>query len=186
MPTIITHSIVSVLLGKTIKWEQTQSITICSLFCGSLPDLDVVGHSFGIAYLDHWGHRGLSHSLVAAIGIGFVLSLLCSQRSLWACLGWSAYFAALTCTHGLLDMLTNGGYGVAILAPWSHRRYFFSDDLRVIEVSPLNFHRFTWEYLAPVFKSEFLWIILPIFTLFIMRYTFERWRLYLGVRKDVI
>ena len=169
MPTVITHSIVSGLLGKTIKWEQSKRVTVCSVLCGSLPDLDVIGRHFGVAYLDHWGHRGLSHSVAAALVVGLILSHLCSERGAWRRTGWTLYFATLTSTHGLLDMLTNGGHGVAILGPWSHKRHFFPDLWRVIEVSPFSYRRFTWERLSPVFESELIWIISPTLTLFLIR-----------------
>jgi inner membrane protein len=173
MPTIITHSIVSGLLGKAIKWKPTPLITGCSVLCGSLPDVDVVGRFFGIEYLHEWGHRGMSHSFFIAACIGLCLSFLCSDRSVINRVGWWLYFTLLTSTHTLLDMFTNGGHGVAIFAPWSHQRHFAPDSYRVVEVSPLNFRFFTWERLSPVFYSELMWIILPIFFLVLIRWLIE-------------
>lgn len=176
MPTVLTHSIVSGLLGKTIKWEQSRQVTLCSVLCGSVPDLDVIGHRFGFAYLDHWGHRGMSHSLFIALIIGLILSVLCAERGRLKTLKLGLYFSILTSTHGLLDMITNGGHGVAIFGPWSHKRHFFPQDWRVIEVSPMRPQHFTWERLAPVFESELVWVMTPVLALFILRATFERLR----------
>ena len=45
-----------------------------------------------------------------------------------------------TLSHGLLDMLTNGGLGVALFVPMSNERYFFP--WRPITVSPIGLSRF--------------------------------------------
>ena len=64
-----------------------------------------------------------------------------------------------TISHGLLDMVTNGGLGIALWWPWSSERLFFP--WQVIEVSPLSLSRvFSARGLA-VIQSELLWIWLP-------------------------
>src|SRR5688572_10102236 len=40
-----------------------------------LPDADVIGFSLGVRYEDAWGHRGATHSLMFAIGLGAVVGL---------------------------------------------------------------------------------------------------------------
>ena len=35
-----------------------------------LPDADVIGFRFGVRYEDTWGHRGATHSLTFALGVG--------------------------------------------------------------------------------------------------------------------
>src|SRR5262245_12510613 len=94
-----------------------------------LPDLDVVGLRFGWG-LDHpLGHRGLSHSLIAAAALATIATAgirLWTRRRVasarepapaaWRI--WLLLFAA-TASHGVLDALTNGGRGVAFLAPFS-------------------------------------------------------------------
>ncbi len=42
-----------------------------------------------------------------------------------------------TASHGLLDMFTNGGLGVALFWPFTDARYFFP--VRMIDVSPIGF-----------------------------------------------
>ena len=173
MPTVLTHSIVGLTLGKSIKWKQSSEITFYSFICGSLPDLDFIGRYFGVQYIDHWGHRGWTHSLVSATLIGLVLSLLCGRKTFLSKLGWWIYFSFLTSTHTLLDMCTNGGHGVALLAPWSHSRLFFPQKYRVVQVSPMHFQSFTWEKLVPVFMSELTWIVAPILIIFTIRLLYE-------------
>jgi inner membrane protein len=88
-----------------------------------LPDADVVGFRFGIAYADAWGHRGATHSLLFAVVLGAVLGLL------GPLFGVSRTRTALCATlvlmsHGLLDTLTDGGLGCALLWPFDRTRFF--------------------------------------------------------------
>lgn len=62
-------------------------------------------------------------------------------------------------SHGLLDMLTNGGLGVAYFWPFSDHRFFFPE--QVIQVSPLSLRRLLGPAGRAVLESELLWIWLP-------------------------
>src|SRR5919106_642183 len=88
------------------------------------PDLDVIGFRYRIAYGDPLGHRGLSHSLAAAVAASGLVVLLFYRHgagSLTAVRAWLFLFVA-TALHGVLDAFTNGGLGVAFLAPFSQER----------------------------------------------------------------
>jgi inner membrane protein len=76
--------------------------------------------------------------------------------------GWKLilYFAAVTFSHPLLDMLTNGGLGVALLAPFSNERFFFP--WRPVQVSPIGAGFFSERGVA-VILSELVWIWIPSF-----------------------
>jgi len=169
MPTIMTHAAVTWMLGKGLRWRRPARVAVISALCGVIPDLDAIGHQLGVPYLHHWGHRGLSHSLAFAFAFGVALSLCCVPplsvgRSLqlwWRRLGWSLYFGLLMSTHGLLDMLTTGGHGVALFAPYQHDRLFFPRLYRVVKVSPMGRSALSWERLEPVLLSELYWIISP-------------------------
>jgi inner membrane protein len=129
--------------------------------CAALPDLDVVGLRFGIAYGDLLGHRGLTHSLPFAaalaavvVGLGFrhgVPGL--RPRILWA------YFFLATASHGFLDAFTDGGMGVAFFAPLDNTRYFFP--IHPIRVSPLTPRLFLSARGLAALKSELPWVWLP-------------------------
>jgi len=100
-----------------------------------LPDADVIGFQLGVRYADTWGHRGATHSLAFALVIGCAVGALLSARgkpwlrsSLWA------FF--VIASHPLLDTLTTGGLGCALLWPWSGARYFAP--WRPIPVAPLG------------------------------------------------
>ena len=64
-----------------------------------------------------------------------------------------------TISHGLLDAITNGGRGVAFLAPFSEQRYHFP--VRPIEVSPLGVREFFTERGVTIMANELVWVWLP-------------------------
>ena len=124
-----------------------------------LPDIDVVGFSFGIEYGDMFGHRGFTHSLFFAAMVGSVAAWHLSHRShLSHRLVLFAWFAAITASHGVLDAMTNGGRGIAFFAPFSNHRYFFP--WRPIQVSPIGAGFFSARGLS-VLASEARWIWVP-------------------------
>jgi len=92
------------------------------------PDLDVIGFRFGIPYAAPFGHRGAAHSIFVALvlaNIAAVATRLAPQADggqtrtrLWL------LCAIVAVSHGLLDTLTNGGLGIALLGPLSNGRYF--------------------------------------------------------------
>jgi inner membrane protein len=125
-----------------------------------VPDLDVIGFRFGIAYAHPLGHRGLSHSLAfAALFAALIIAVL--SRSLPRPSRFAAwlYLASATASHGVFDAFTDGGLGVALLAPFSNERFFFP--WQPIEVSPLGLSRIFSARGLEVLTSELLWVGLP-------------------------
>jgi inner membrane protein len=110
---------------------------LLTAFAAVLPDLDVVMHAW-VKYSHPFGHRGAFHSL----GFYLVMALCCSAapwfRSNRAAAALALFSAMLS--HSLLDMLTNGGLGIAILWPITGKRWFFP--WRPIPVSPLSIGAF--------------------------------------------
>jgi inner membrane protein len=125
-----------------------------------IPDADVVGFAFGIKYGDMFGHRGFSHSIVFAILFGSVVAFLVHKylQTKLKLTSLIIYFSLVTFSHPLLDMLTDGGLGVALFAPFSSERYFFPR--RPIEVSPIGAGFFSSRGIE-VIVSEMVWIWLP-------------------------
>ncbi len=158
MASIFSHAAVAVALAPIVLPGHI-SVRVLALgaLASVLPDADVVGLRLGIAYRDLLGHRGLTHSLAFAAALAALLLPLAgsapSRGRLWA------YLALATASHGVLDAFTNGGVGVAFLAPLSNGRYFFP--VRPIEVSPIGVSAFFSEWGWRVMASELLWIWLP-------------------------
>lgn len=123
-----------------------------------LPDLDVVGFSFGVRYAEALGHRGLSHSLVLALAVGvfgFIIAPLLKSRRAVA---FFAMFLAVL-SHILLDAATTGGLGVAFFWPFDETRYFLP--WRPIVVSPFSPKAFMSSWGIKVILSELRWVWAP-------------------------
>ena len=138
---------------------------LCQFMPG--PASSQVGFSLGVPYDSLLGHRGITHSFAAAALIGWCASVVCraradaSGRAAMARLtpaGWWAYFTAVTVSHGLLDALTDGGRGIALLAPFSAARLYFP--WRPIHVSPIGLRFFSARGLD-VALSELRWVWVP-------------------------
>ena len=100
-----------------------------------LPDSDVVGFSLGIPYGSAWGHRGATHSLLFAAVVGAVVGLAAPRFGLRRIRTW-LLATAVVASHGLLDTLTTGGRGCALLWPFDLTRYFAP--WRPIPVAPIG------------------------------------------------
>jgi inner membrane protein len=102
------------------------------------PDVDVIGFALGVKYAAPFGHRGATHSLVAAVLAAVIVTLVAFGRTerRWRLLGFAL---AVAVSHPLLDACTTGGLGVALLWPFSTARYFAPSVLRVIPVAPIAF-----------------------------------------------
>ena len=176
MPTIISHPVVPLTLAALVgsRWWNWRLLAL-GVLASMLPDLDVLAFRWGIAYSHEFGHRGFSHSLAFALILGAIGALIAPilNASRWVC----ALFLFASCaSHGLLDMCTNGGLGVAYFWPLSETRYFFPH--RFIEVSPLNLNRFMGPAGLSVLHSEWRSIWLPaivlVITCHVLRKLFSR------------
>ena len=123
-----------------------------------LPDLDVVAFRLGIPYSAPFGHRGASHSLAAALLVG-LLAAACARPLRLRPVATFLVVAAVTASHPLLDALTDGGLGVALLFPFSNHRYFAP--WRPLPVAPLG-GRLLGPWGLRVMATELLYF-LPLF-----------------------
>lgn len=160
MPTIISHPAAAIAL---FPWFRNQIGRPGVLLVGAAltiaPDLDMIAFRFGIPYEHMFGHRGISHSLFTALLAGGLLAGLGAR--IWRLhfgLLWVYFFLCMV-SHGLTDMLTGGGLGIALFAPFSGERYFF--DIRPIRVSSFGIADFTSGRWTTVMASELRWIWLP-------------------------
>lgn len=161
MPTIFTHAIAAVSLGRAGVPERRLPGWVWPLagVCAMLPDADVIAFRLGVAPDSVFAHRGLSHSILFAFVLGGVV--VRGVPALRAHPRWAAIWAVLslaTVSHGLLDALTNGGHGVAFFAPFSPARFFLP--WRPILVSPIGFG-FLSRYGVEVLLSEMTWVWAP-------------------------
>jgi inner membrane protein len=135
-----------------------------------LPDLDVVMHVW-VKYSHPFGHRGAFHSsgfyLLFAAG-GAAAPWFRGNRA-----AASVSLLAALLSHSLLDMLTNGGLGIAILWPITDERWFFP--WRPIPVSPLRIGNFFGAWGLRVLKVE-LQFALPLLAAALLVKSLAGWR----------
>lgn len=159
MPSVLSHPALPMALAVGLgRRFISRRLAFAAAIASILPDLDVLSFRFGIPYLHDFGHRGASHSLTFALLIGVIGALAAGKlRAKRRMAFWLLFISCAS--HPLLDMLTDGGHGVALFWPFSSQRYFFP--LRIIDVSPLAIDRFLGPAGLQVVASELLWIWLP-------------------------
>ncbi len=163
MPSILSHPAVPLAVAAIAGTKRIGGrLLVAGVIASVLPDADVLAFRFGVAYGSELGHRGFSHSLFFAVMAG---AIACACAPWLRASRFTAFlFVGLSCaSHGLLDMLTNGGHGIAYFWPFTDTRYFLP--ARVIEVSPLSVRRFLGPAGWDVIVSELRWIWLPALAL---------------------
>lgn len=122
-----------------------------------LPDADVLLVSLGACDAGACGHRGASHSLPLAIGIG-LLAALAARRLGWAVLRTFLATSFAVASHALLDLLGAGGRGLPLLWPFSADR--FISPIRIFPDAPRGMALLSWPGLTNV-AIEFA-VFLPV------------------------
>ncbi len=176
MPTIVSHAAVPLALGLGLGSRVIPTrLLMAGIAASIVPDFDTFGMRWGVDFFSIWGHRGFSHSVLSSGGLAMLAALM--ARYLKAPALTAALFVFIAAiSHGLLDMATNGGPGVALAWPWSDQRWFFG--FRPIAVSPLQLSAFLTPRGLGVIRSELFWVWLPCvtagFALLMVRITLRR------------
>jgi inner membrane protein len=175
MPSVPTHLLVGAALGQGAgeKARGDWRFWFLALVCSALPDADVTGFRFGVHYGDLWGHRGLTHSILFAALIGTTVGILLGGT--WAeRVGQGFLLFLITCSHGVLDAMTNGGLGVAFFSPFDTKRYFFS--WRPIQVSPIGAGWLFTRRGMSILLNEALIVWLPMLLIGLALYGLRGWQ----------
>ncbi|HTB31581.1 MAG TPA: metal-dependent hydrolase, partial [Bacteroidia bacterium] len=118
------HACAALTLGKVYSGKKLPAVFwILSVVCAVIPDADVIGFKFNIAYGSTFGHRGFTHSIFFALVMGFIAALIFTKvASAYKKQSWKfvLYFFLVTLSHPLLDACTTGGLGVAFFSPFSN------------------------------------------------------------------
>src|SRR5215831_6553694 len=129
----IGHIAIGMSAGRGRRWTHMVWWSALSL----LPDADVIGFSFGVRYADPWGHRGATHSIAFALAVAAAIASAAPWLKLPRLRTWVMASAVLL-SHGLLDTMTDGGLGVALLWPFDLTRYFAP--WRPLRVAPIGLY----------------------------------------------
>lgn len=179
MPTIMTHSLAGVAAATVVSAASRVRLPKrfwgLSLVLPSLPDLDVIGYRYGVPHGILTVHRGASHSLLLAAVVGMVVGYAFFRRLSARWWTYGAFFSLITASHGLLDTITSGGGGVALLWPFSEQR--FLAPWRPLVVSPIGVRRFfTSSRVWRVLTSEFIYVWVPAVWVMFLAYLWGQWR----------
>jgi inner membrane protein len=121
MATAYSHAIVGIGIAQIYtpqrgRWVYWALAGLLAIF----PDIDVLSMA---AYGAILGHRGITHTLVFALWLGFLTASLTFKPfrgNLWAL---TAVFFLATASHGLLDAVTRGGEAIPFFWPATQQRY---------------------------------------------------------------
>jgi inner membrane protein len=159
VPTPFTHPAVPLAIAAGLGRARVPvRLAVAGALASVLPDADVVAFRLGIPYSDPFGHRGASHSLAFALIVALLTTML-HERLGSTRRATFAFVLAAAASHPLLDALTDGGLGVALLWPLSDERFFWP--FRPIGVSPISPSRLLSARAARVFGSEARWVWAP-------------------------
>ncbi len=155
MATVFSHAVAGFAISTLGNAPALRTrLLLAGALCAAAPDLDVVTMWLGMPWAHVIGHRGITHSLAFAAVLAAVVTATAFRGR--GRLGlWLVLFVA-TASHGVLDAMTNGGSGVAFLAPFDDTRYVLS--WRPIPVSPIGVSRFFTRRGLDIMRAE-LWLI---------------------------
>jgi inner membrane protein len=161
MASLITHPVVpivaSLVAGRAVI---PVPLAILGISFSVLPDLDIIAFRLGIPYGSPFGHRGFSHSIVAALLLATAVVPLARALKAKPFVVFSFLLLSML-SHGILDAFTrNATNGVALFWPLSAERILFS--FRPIEASPISVRRFMSERGLQVLWSEMVWVWIPL------------------------
>jgi len=144
-------------------------VQIAALVCACVPDLDFALTPLSQRPDDLFAHRGLLHSPAFVVVLALVGALLCTPWREWrtGLLRHMLLLGLAGCGHLLLDLLTWGGPGLALLAPFSERRFLLPRLFRLVPVVPVGMDEWLGRLGIEVLAVEALFILLP--TLFLLR-----------------
>jgi inner membrane protein len=110
---------------------------MAALSClGLLADVDVIAFRFGIPYSAPFGHRGATHSIAFAAAAGMLTAWALARRGVASARRAAFVAIAVAVSHPILDAMTDGGLGVALLWPFSNARFFLP--WRPLPVAPIG------------------------------------------------
>lgn len=162
MASIFSHPAVPLALHQLLpKQHRSVRALVAGIALSIAPDLDAIGFWMGVPYGSMAGHRGITHSFVFAVILSSIITRLLLRASRVPSPKWPVhvFLAISAASHGVLDAFTNGGLGIAFLAPFSAERFFMP--WTPISVSPIGISAFFSDWGLAVLESELVYVWLP-------------------------
>lgn len=159
MASCFSHPAIPLAIACWFPSLRRPSLLVVASLLSAAPDLDAVGYFAGVPYESWCGHRGCTHSIAFGAGVAALLAPWLARRTSGRQVAVFLFVWAAWASHGLVDMATNGGHGIALLWPFSTDRMFWP--WQPIEVAPLGIRAFFSRWGREVLASEALWLWLP-------------------------
>jgi inner membrane protein len=157
-----THAFLGLGLGNVVTERRMPWLFwVLSGLLPITPDFDAFSlHRYG----DMLGHRGWTHSLTFALVLGTATALVTFRYfkvKFWPLAG---FFFLITASHGILDALTFGGFGIPFFWPFYNERFGSWGPVRVPDVS------FEWPdpRRSQSIRGELMWVWLPTMILVVV------------------
>lgn len=165
MASFFAHAAIPLVTQRAFAWPAgfERRIAWAAALCAVWPDLDLITLAFEIRPNEPLGHRGLAHSLVVALAVALVVSLVgfrklgIASKPWFRVLGFLAFAAA---SHGLLDAMTSGDVGVALLAPLDGTRHLAP--FKLVAACPGGFDEYLGAWGALTLANELLYVVIPL------------------------
>ena len=137
----LTHSLVGLTSAKGGLERLSPYATLVSILAANAPDIDVVSGLFGGRWLLLHHHRGITHSIIGTLALGFLIPsifyLVELAISKWQRLepriryrGLMLASMVMVISHPVMDWTNN--YGVRPLLPWSGK-WFYGDLVFIVD-----------------------------------------------------
>ena len=170
MPSMVTHAAVGVAAAAAFAPRSVSGYFLpASILCATVQDLDVIGFYFVSPMVIFWGTGGspIPFSWGSSSAFFFHSSFPGYGGFFQRWFFYLVFFFLVWASHGVLDALTRGGHGAALLWPFDNHRVVFS--WTPIRISPIGLSSFFSKRGLNVLESELLWVWLPSFTNLIVR-----------------
>jgi len=159
MASLFTHVAVPLIARRAVSVEEklTRRLDVIAVLVSIWPDLDYATLPFEVRPNDLLGHRGLTHSIFVAIGVGLVASLLfpkAARRRI------AALLVIVALSHPIIDALTAGDLGVALFWPFTRARLLFPFPL--VATCPVGLDEWLGYWGLLTIANEALYLVLPL------------------------
>jgi len=161
MASLLTHAALPLLAGRVVNLPAgvpARRLATAAVVCACAVDLDLLAAFTDLRGRDAFEHRGFFHSLCFAALLAGAATALAFRRHRFLPV-FTLLFAAAA-SHPLLDLLTRGGPGVALLSPFYSGRLLAP--LQLIPVCPLGVDEYFGRLGAIVLGNELMLIVLPV------------------------
>ena len=164
MATLVAHAAIPVLTRRLVAVPEhlERRLLVAAVALACWQDADYATLAFEVRPEEMLGHRGLTHGLFVAAALALVVAFaafreLRGTRAFWVV---AAFLFVAGASHGVLDALTGGDVGVALLAPLSNAR--FASPFKLLASCPGGVDEMLGYWGVMTIANELLYVVVPL------------------------